>query len=71
MVRMVTGLLLAAAAAFGFTWQPNAGAVAAVRVADQPVEAGAVVWSRDLDASLKRSKETGKPIFLLFQEVPG
>jgi len=36
-----------------------------------PSEIGTVKWSRDLDAALKKSKESGKPIFLLFQEVPG
>ena len=37
----------------------------------QRVELGSVEWTRDHDAALKRSKETGKPVFLLFQEVPG
>jgi len=36
-----------------------------------PVEIGAVKWSRDLNASYAKAKETGKPVFLLFQEVPG
>ena len=40
-----------------------------------PVELGTVKWGRDYDAGLKTVKETvketGKPMFLLFQEVPG
>ena len=28
-------------------------------------------WNRDLDAAFSESKKSGKPIFLLFQEVPG
>lgn len=36
-----------------------------------PVEIGTVKWSRDLDAAYASSKKTGKPVFLLFQEVPG
>jgi hypothetical protein len=36
-----------------------------------PVELGAVQWSRDYDAGLEAVKESGKPMFLLFQEVPG
>ncbi|MEO1617212.1 MAG: VPGUxxT family thioredoxin-like (seleno)protein, type 2 [Planctomycetota bacterium] len=36
-----------------------------------PVEIGTVRWSRDLDASLAASRASGKPVFLLFQEVPG
>lgn len=37
----------------------------------QPIELGTVKWSRDLSATLASSKESGKPVFLLFQEVPG
>jgi hypothetical protein len=36
-----------------------------------PEEAGKVSWRRDLDAALISSKETGKPVFALFQEIPG
>lgn len=36
-----------------------------------PVELGTVSWSRDYDASLKTVRTSGKPMFLLFQEVPG
>lgn len=39
--------------------------------AAQPVEVGTVNWSRDHDAVLEKSKKTGIPVFLLFQEVPG
>ncbi len=35
------------------------------------VEVGKVKWGRDLDAALAKSKKTGRPIFILFQEVPG
>ena len=35
----------------------------------QPTELGAVQWHRDLDAEL--AKKPGKPLFLLFQEIPG
>jgi hypothetical protein len=36
-----------------------------------PIEIGTVNWGRDLDKSLRLSGETGRPVFLLFQEVPG
>lgn len=39
--------------------------------AGNPVEVGNVAWGRDYDAALTASAESGKPIFLLFQEVPG
>ena len=35
------------------------------------VEAGIVNWGRDLDVALNKSVETGKPVFVLFQEIPG
>ena len=38
---------------------------------DQPTELGLVHWERDFDAALARSEATEKPIFILFQEVPG
>lgn len=38
---------------------------------NQPVEVGVVDWLRDLEEAVDLSKETGKPIFALFQEVPG
>jgi len=38
---------------------------------DPPIELGAVNWGRDLEAAKKTSAKTGKPIMVLFQEVPG
>jgi hypothetical protein len=41
-------------------------------VADKnPIEIGTVNWGRDLDKALSLSGQTGRPVFLLFQEVPG
>lgn len=34
-------------------------------------ELGAVRWRRDFDAALAESKKTGKPVLILFDEVPG
>lgn len=36
-----------------------------------PVELGAVDWGRDYDAAAELAAERGRPMFLLFQEVPG
>lgn len=36
-----------------------------------PEEAGKAEWGRDLDAALASSKATGRPVFALFQEIPG
>lgn len=38
---------------------------------DTAIEVGAVNWGRDLDQAQKLSGETGRPVFVLFQEVPG
>ena len=38
---------------------------------NQPEELGGVDWLRDLGAAKEQSLQTGKPILLLFQEIPG
>ena len=40
-------------------------------IAKNPVEAGKVTWGRELEPSLTSSAQTGKPVFALFQEIPG
>jgi len=42
-----------------------------VAAKDNPIEVGSVNWGRDLDQAQKLSGETGRPVFVLFQEVPG
>ncbi|MBK8954210.1 MAG: thioredoxin family protein [Saprospiraceae bacterium] len=42
-----------------------------IQPACQPVELGKVNWLRSLDAAREKSKSDNKPIFILFQEVPG
>lgn len=37
----------------------------------QPDELGTVNWLRNFDAGLAKAREDKKPVFLLFQEVPG
>ena len=37
----------------------------------QPVELGQVKWHRDLEKAKKKAASLDRPIFLLFQEVPG
>jgi len=38
---------------------------------DNPIEIGSIRWGRDLDSSLQVSEQTGRPVLVLFQEVPG
>ena len=40
-------------------------------VTDQPEELGKVQWIRNLEEGVQLSKQQKKPIFILFQEVPG
>ena len=37
----------------------------------QPIEVGIVRWERELDIALADAATAGKPVFALFQEVPG
>ncbi len=41
------------------------------RQSDHPPELGAVAWGRDFAAAQAQSKQSGKPLVVLFQEVPG
>ncbi len=40
-------------------------------LAQQPEELGRVDWVRNFDQGLAKAQEENKPVFLLFQEVPG
>ncbi len=42
-----------------------------VAVTQEPRELGEVEWGRDLDAALAEAKTSGKPLWVLFQEIPG
>ena len=35
------------------------------------VEKGAVRWATDLESAKKQASRSGRPVFLLFQEIPG
>ena len=62
MTRVLTlGLLLASLALARVSWLHAAS----------PIAVGQVAWGRDLAAALAQAKATRKPIFALFQEVPG
>ena len=39
--------------------------------AERPVELGAIDWLRDFDGALEQARKSGKPMLVLFQEVPG
>ena len=41
------------------------------RTTKNPVELGKVKWLRNLKDSLSEARKTGKPVLIMFQEVPG
>jgi len=57
---LVSGLTLAVAAMFQ-----------TASFAQTPVEVGKVKWNRDFEKARATSLQTGKPLFVQFQEVPG
>lgn len=61
-----TGAATAAVAAAALAANPSTGADD-----DAPRELGAVDWGRKLEPALASAKESGKPVLLLFQEIPG
>ena len=38
---------------------------------DEIPEIGKVSWSSDLESAKQQSTKTGRPVLLLFQEIPG
>lgn len=38
---------------------------------NNPIEVGDVRWGRDFDLALQKSTQAGKPVLVLFQEIPG
>lgn len=53
----------------------TAGAIAMIRTIRAgdpvPVELGRVPWERDYDSAAGKAKTSGKPLLVLFQEIPG
>jgi hypothetical protein len=50
---------------------PNPQPINSKLPSNNPVELGKVNWLRDLDAGTAEAEKTGKPLLILFQEVPG
>ncbi|MCC7245284.1 MAG: thioredoxin family protein [Saprospiraceae bacterium] len=68
---MVSVVVLAGFSAFSEKKDATVLAPTQEAPASQPEELGKVQWSRDLDAGFEQSKASGKPMLILFQEVPG
>lgn len=63
-MKFVKFLILAGLTVSLIACQPKANAA-------NPEEVGKVAWGRDYEAATAAAKKSGKPIFLLFQEIPG
>lgn len=50
---------------------PAATSAPALATVKQPRELGAVPWMRDFEAARKASRDSGRPMLVLFDEVPG
>ncbi len=50
---------------------PSTPTVALTTATDNTVELGRIHWKRDLEQAKELSAESGKPLFVQFQEVPG
>jgi len=70
---MQTALIVTAASVLAVTAAlnaaPNTQAIGPAQ--NQPAELGDVAWSHDFEGALASSKESGKPVLVLFDEVPG
>ncbi|MEM7163956.1 MAG: hypothetical protein AAF581_00745 [Planctomycetota bacterium] len=65
---LTVGLLTFGAAAWAHGWHQDGGGQ---QLRTQPVELGKVAWERDYEKGVATARKSGKPILLLFQEVPG
>ena len=59
------GVVFSALVTLGLIFQSGAS------LGQSQVELGQVNWNRDLEAAKTLSSQTGKPLFVQFQEVPG
>lgn len=66
---MVTNHCMTARLIFALTLL--AATCAPLQADSPPIELGTVNWTRDYETGLAAVKKSGKPMFLLFQEVPG
>jgi hypothetical protein len=71
-VAVATSAVMAGTAVIFLTPDaPKPGTVAPTFAPTQPVELGRVRWQRDYAAAVGQAKQDGKPLMVLFDEVPG
>jgi hypothetical protein len=64
---MITGLVLEISMCMGRSKNKKMRTI----INEQPKELGKVSWYRNYEEAIAESSRSGKPVFLLFQEVPG
>ena len=67
----LSAVAAAAVACVGDAQADGPGTGGSWRVQQQEAELGMVRWERDYAVARARAKQAGKPLFVLFQEVPG
>jgi len=68
-MKFIASAFLAISALFILT--PLSAQTFEARPTSNPVELGKINWLRNYDEAVAMSEKTNKPIFILFQEVPG
>jgi len=71
LIQLLNPVILAPLSALLLLTPPSLFAAEDHHTASSAVELGKVAWLRDLDEALKIAAREDKPVFILFQEVPG
>jgi hypothetical protein len=71
LIQLLNPVILAPLSALLLLTPPSLFAAEDHHTASSAVELGKVAWLRDLDEGLKIAAREDKPVFILFQEVPG
>ncbi|HWB18772.1 MAG TPA: VPGUxxT family thioredoxin-like (seleno)protein, type 2 [Phycisphaerales bacterium] len=76
MRRLMAAVVMSAAASVAAVGASGAGRASdesgtSMKQSQTHAELGAVQWGRDFDKALKKSAQSGKPVLVLFDEVPG
>ncbi len=69
-LRSLVGLSVLTLCALGYAALPSTLGESSIS-SKNPEEVGTVHWERDLATALAEAQNSGKPVFALFQEVPG
>jgi len=71
-IKLISLIIIATATAF-FAFKPSVDrhSKTFTKTKNKHVELGDVAWERDFEKGIEKAEKENKPVFLLFQEVPG